>query len=814
MKVFVKGELRASHSQMLAAPPIGGGALQLTYLAHTGAVVKKGDLVMEFDPSEQRYKLEQSRSELLQADQEIIKAKADAAVVASQDKVALLKARFDVRRAQLDVQKNELVSAIDARKNQLALEGAQRVLAEVEQDVKSRSASNQATIELAQEKRNKAKLAMDQAEDNIRKMRVTSPMDGLVSLEKNEGEFYFTGMALLEYRAGDQVQPGRNVGQVIDPKEMELSAQSSEMERNNIKEGQTVDFQLDALPGNTFHGMVKTVGSSNSKPFWDAGSANKFEVLIRLTSTDARMRPGLTAGVYINSDPRKNVLYVPRQALFLKDNKRVVYVRSGESNFNPHEVSIEAENESRAAVEGLQRRHRDCAGGSHLIAQSCKCRSGVACRRDSIMASASTASTPRVLERYQRWLPDLRLGLQNLLLHRLRSMLTMLGMIFGVAAVVSMLSIGAGARQKVMALIEQMGVHNLIVEAKETTEWQAHQKIRKLSPGLTLQDYRVIRDDLSDVVAGTPRKRMTPTTTLPKSQQDPPAVFGVDPVYMKIAGLHMLEGRFFSDDEDMHAAPVCVLGAAARSSIFGSADPIGQNVKANEVWFRVIGVAAPQLSSQTEVAGVPTQDLNNIMYVPLNSSILRLEDNYSDVRDEIDGMYLNVRESADLGAVAQVVRAILDSSHHSAGDFSVIVPAELLAEQQRTERLFNAVMVAIASISLLVGGIGIMNIMLASILERTREIGVRRAVGARQADIIRQFVVEAVLISFVGGSFGIVFGFIMSRLIAWLAGWSTIVTASSILLAFVVSITVGLVFGIYPAVKAARLDPVEAIRYE
>jgi putative ABC transport system permease protein len=430
------------------------------------------------------------------------------------------------------------------------------------------------------------------------------------------------------------------------------------------------------------------------------------------------------------------------------------------------------------------------------------------------MATASTASTPRVLERYQRWLPDLRLGLQNLLLHRLRSMLTMLGMIFGVAAVVSMLSIGAGARQKVMALIEQMGVHNLIVEAKETTEWQAHQKIRKLSPGLTLQDYRVIRDDLSDIVAGTPRKRMTPTTTLPKPQQDPPAVFGVDPVYMKIAGLRILEGRFFSDDEDIHAAPVCVLGAAARSSIFGSADPIGQHVKANEVWFRVIGVATPQLSSQTEVAGVPTQDLNNIMYVPLNSSILRLEDNYSDVRDEIDGMYLNVRESADLGAVAQVVRAILDSSHHSAGDFSVIVPAELLAEQQRTERLFNAVMVAIASISLLVGGIGIMNIMLASILERTREIGVRRAVGARQADIIRQFVVEAVLISFVGGSFGIIFGFIMSRLIAWLAGWSTIVTASSILLAFVVSITVGLVFGIYPAVKAARLDPVEAIRYE
>jgi putative ABC transport system permease protein len=431
------------------------------------------------------------------------------------------------------------------------------------------------------------------------------------------------------------------------------------------------------------------------------------------------------------------------------------------------------------------------------------------------MATLASTAPARVLHGYRQWLPDLQLGLQNLLLHRLRTLLTMLGMIFGVAAVVSMLSIGAGARQKVMALIEQMGVHNLIVEAKETTEWQAHSKIRKISPGLTFQDYRVIRDDVgSDIVAATPRKRLTPSKTLPKSQQEPPIVYGVNPSYLKIAGLHVLQGRFFTEDEETRGAPVCVLGAAAQSSMFGASNSIGQYVKANEQWFRVIGVASPQLSSQTEVAGVPTTDLNNIMYVPLNSAILRLEDSYSDVRDEIDGIYLSIRDGADMGTVAQVVRAILDSSHHSAGDFSVIVPAELLAEQRRTERLFNAVMVAIASISLLVGGIGIMNIMLASILERTREIGVRRAVGARQSDIIRQFVVEAMLISFVGGTFGIVFGMVMSRLIALLAGWSTIVTATSILLAFIVSISVGLVFGIYPAVKAARLDPVEAIRWE
>jgi putative ABC transport system permease protein len=307
---------------------------------------------------------------------------------------------------------------------------------------------------------------------------------------------------------------------------------------------------------------------------------------------------------------------------------------------------------------------------------------------------------------------------------------------------------------------------------------------------------------------------MTPSKTIPKAQQDAPTVYGVKPSYTGIASLHVLEGRFFDETDERRATPVCVLGAAAKSSLFGAADPVGQYVKINEQWFRVIGLAGPQLSSQTEVLEVPNQDLNNIIYVPLNAAILRLEDTYSDLRDEIDGIYLNMRENTDLPAAAQVVRAVLDSSHHSAGDFSVVVPAELLAEQKRTERLFSAVMVAIASISLLVGGIGIMNIMLASILERTREIGVRRAVGARQSDIVRQFVVEAMMISFVGGSFGIVFGFIMSRLIAWLAGWSTIVTATSIFLAFVVSITVGLIFGIYPAIKAARLDPVEAIRYE
>jgi len=423
----------------------------------------------------------------------------------------------------------------------------------------------------------------------------------------------------------------------------------------------------------------------------------------------------------------------------------------------------------------------------------------------------SSIAQPKSLE---QWLPDLAFGLENLASHKLRSLLTMLGMIFGVAAVVAMLSIGAGAQQKVMAFIEQLGVRNLIVEAKEARNDQELQKVRKISPGLTLRDYQIIRQNVSDIKEATPRKRFTPTKILPKPQQDAPVVYGVEPNYLEIGHLRVTEGRFFDASDNAAAAPVCVLGAAAKDSLFGASQAVGEYIKLNEMWCHVIGIAGPQLAPESDVSGVRTEDMNNLVYAPLNSVLYRLEDSQSWLKDEIDGMYLHLASTDTSIADAEVVRGILNSSHHDAGDFSVIVPAELLAQQKRTEQLFNTVMVAIASISLLVGGIGIMNIMLAAILERTREIGVRRAIGARRWDIIRQFVIEATLISFAGGLLGVVVGFAMSQLIAWLAGWSTVVTISSILLAFVVSISVGLIFGIYPAVKAARLDPVEAIRYE
>jgi putative ABC transport system permease protein len=291
-------------------------------------------------------------------------------------------------------------------------------------------------------------------------------------------------------------------------------------------------------------------------------------------------------------------------------------------------------------------------------------------------------------------------------------------------------------------------------------------------------------------------------------------VYGVTPAYITIANLQVVHGRFFDDGETASAAPVAVLGEGAAASLFGVDEPIGRHVKVNEQWFEVIGVAGPQVTVQTDVAGLPAQDRNNLIYVPLYAAIFRLEDASSRYRDEIDGIYLQMKPGADIPAASGLLRGLLNVSHRGAGDFTIVSPAELLAEQRRTQRIFEMVMVAIASISLLVGGIGIMNIMLASVMERTREIGVRRAVGAKKRDVIRQFLIETTIISLAGGIIGVLIGVGLSQLIGYLAGWSTIVTTTSIVLAFFVSVAIGLIFGLYPAARAASLDPVRALHYE
>jgi len=352
-QIYATGELRASHSAMLAAPQIGGGSLQITHLMRTGAAVKKDDIVIEFDPSEQQFKLEQNRSELEQADQEIIKAKADAAVQAATDKVSLLKARFDVRRAELEVGKNELVSTIDAKKNQLALDQAKRALAQLEQDIKSHTVSGQATMGVAQEKRHKAQLAMEQAQQNIEKMKVRAPMDGLVAIERNTSQdFFFDGMSIPDYHEGDQTNPGATIARIIDPADMEVTAKLNERDRGNVKAGQTAEIELDAFSGHKFSGTLKTVGGMAQRNFWDDDQGGHFEVTIQIPGSDPRLRSGLTTQVVIAGEPRKDVLSVPRQAIFMSNNKRVVYVKNG-SGFEAKEIKVVAETESRSAIEGV-----------------------------------------------------------------------------------------------------------------------------------------------------------------------------------------------------------------------------------------------------------------------------------------------------------------------------------------------------------------------------------------------------------------------------------------------------------------------------
>jgi putative ABC transport system permease protein len=412
------------------------------------------------------------------------------------------------------------------------------------------------------------------------------------------------------------------------------------------------------------------------------------------------------------------------------------------------------------------------------------------------------------------YLPELYMGLSSLLVHKLRSLLTMLGMIFGVGAVVAMLSITAGAQKEMISYIDLLGVNNIIVEAKEAVDANELQVRRAISQGLSFRDYRAISENVQGLEALTPRKRFKPQKVLPKTTQELPLLIGVLPNFAEINSLRMVSGRFFSQEENDRSAPVCVLGETAKINLLGFDPAIGKYVKVNDLWLQVIGVLSAQATADTDVEGMESANRNNTIISPLNTVMRRFEDNSSYLKDEIDGIYMKVATGTDSIETSNVVSAILSATHKDAGDFTVIVPAGLLKQRQQTQMIFSIVMICIAGISLLVGGIGIMNIMLATVLERTREIGIRRALGARQSDIIRQFLTEAVLISIVGGLIGIAFGFSLSRIIAAAAGWSTEVTSGSIAVAFGVSVAIGLVFGIYPAVQAAKLDPIEAIRYE
>ena len=411
-------------------------------------------------------------------------------------------------------------------------------------------------------------------------------------------------------------------------------------------------------------------------------------------------------------------------------------------------------------------------------------------------------------------MPELQMGIGSLLAHKLRTLLTMLGMIFGVGAVVAMLSITEGARQEMVRYIDLLGINNIVVEANEAQDRDTLIDIRQVSPGLTFRDSRAIAANTPNIAYISERKTFQPNSLLPTMEGDLPKLLGVLPNYTDIYSMSMLEGRFFTEEEHSRSAPVCVLGEKAKISILGYGNAVGKYIKVNEIWLHVIGVTAPQATAEADIEGLESDDRSNIILAPLNSVMRRFEDTNSYLKDEVDGLLIRVEQDSDPIELSQIVRAILNVTHNGASDFSVLVPADLLAQREQQQLVFKVVMICIAGISLLVGGIGIMNIMLATVLERTREIGIRRAVGARQRDIVRQFLIEAVLISILGGLIGISAGFGGSRIIAFIAGWPTVVTIISIMVSFGVSVFIGLLFGIYPAVQAAKLDPIEAIRHE
>jgi multidrug resistance efflux pump len=355
LKVFTTGVLRTSQSRTIIAPPIAGGTLQIVTLARSGAEVHSSDVVLEFDPSQQEYNLGQNRSDLLQAEQEIVKAKADAAVQTAEDQTALLKAKYAVRRAELEVSKNELLSPIDAQKNLLARDEANRSLAQLQQDIQSHSASNQAALAISEEKRHKARLAMEQAEQNIKNMHITSPIDGLVVIHGNRestGGFFMDGMTLPDYHVGDQVNPGSSIAEVINISRLEVSAQVGETDRINLKPGQSVEIKIDALPGETFSGKVQTVGGATSREFWDDIAPRKFDVAVEFDSADPRLRPGFALHLSILGDNLSRAVSVPGEAVFDHGGKKVVYCKRNRG-FEMQEVKVRAVSEGRAILNGI-----------------------------------------------------------------------------------------------------------------------------------------------------------------------------------------------------------------------------------------------------------------------------------------------------------------------------------------------------------------------------------------------------------------------------------------------------------------------------
>jgi multidrug efflux pump subunit AcrA (membrane-fusion protein) len=351
MSVHATGSLRAVQTTVISAPAVGGSILRLVTMAETGAEVQKGDVVMEFDPTEQQYLLEQSRSELAEADQNIIKMNADREVQLAQQQVDLMAARFDVRRAELAaLPDRDLVSASEYQKNQISLEEARRKLAQMEAGSKSQTETSRAMLAVATEKRNKSKMAADRAQMAIDSLVVKAQMDGIFVPGENRdaaGNMFFGGMSLPSYQAGDNVFPGRQMANIFDISHMEVRCSVNELDRINVAAGQSAEVLADSLPGIPYTAKVKAVSGTAQQ---SAGPLRTFAVTLQIDQSDARLRPGTTVHMVLAGTRVENVLNLPRQAIFEKNGKSVVYARAGDT-FLPIEVKPTQRGESRIALE-------------------------------------------------------------------------------------------------------------------------------------------------------------------------------------------------------------------------------------------------------------------------------------------------------------------------------------------------------------------------------------------------------------------------------------------------------------------------------
>ncbi|MDA3928108.1 MAG: ABC transporter permease [Prolixibacteraceae bacterium] len=407
---------------------------------------------------------------------------------------------------------------------------------------------------------------------------------------------------------------------------------------------------------------------------------------------------------------------------------------------------------------------------------------------------------------------NVKVAIRGLIDHKFRSFLTMLGIIFGVASVIAMLSIGEGAKREAIAKYQDLGVNNIIIRDKSFTDEELEEVRAKFSQGLSLSDASVVKDIVPGVEEVAPQaEKKSEIKYADKSSKS--TLIGITPSFIEILNYEADRGTFINADHYKRNLKVCVLGAGVVKTLFQNQDPIGQMVKIDDQWLEVVGVMKTKALFTETVGELASRDLNNDVYIPLSTFHKRFEFE-NQLSSEINQITVKVKSSEQLVETSSLVRSIINRHHYNNNDFSIVIPYELLKQEEKERRIYNFLLGAIAAISLVVGGIGIMNIMLATVMERTREIGIRRAIGARKADIMSQFVTEAVAISITGGIIGVIVGVSLSLIISLFTDVNTFIRLYSIFIAFGFSVLVGISFGYLPAKSAANLKPIESIRYE